>query len=143
MTINKGIDEKLFNEIIEKNFPSPFHELLKFRLSEISPGNVVVEVIPDENFSNFKKILHGGVTATLCDTAMGFAVRSLGVALTTVEMKINYLAPGIINEKLRAVGNVVKHGKTLLVAEAKIYCKDKLIAISSGTYFNLEVIAKK
>ncbi|WP_422444931.1 PaaI family thioesterase [Thermoanaerobacterium sp. DL9XJH110] len=136
--VNRGIDESLFNEIVEKTFPSPYHLLLGFELIEIERGKAVVRMDAGNELLNAMKIVHGGATASLCDTAMGFAARSLGAVPTTVEMKVNYLAPGLPGEKLTAVGKVIKEGKNLIVTEGEIFDKrGKLIVKSSGTYFDL------
>jgi len=135
--INKGIKQELFEEIVNKSFNSPYHKLLKFELAELGRGTAAVEMTVGEDVLNALGIVHGGATAGLCDTAMGIAVRSLGAIPTTVEMKVNYLSPGPAGEKLRATGKVIKEGRTIITAEGEIYCKDKLIAKSLGTYFDL------
>jgi len=140
--INKGINQELFEEIVNKSFNSPYHKLLKFELSELGLGTAEVEMAIEEDVLNGLGIVHGGATASLCDTAMGIAVRSLGAVPTTVEMKVNYLSPGPAGEKLRASGKVIKQGRTIIIAEGEIYCKDKLIAKSIGTYFDLRTACK-
>lgn len=136
--INKGIDQELFDEVVNKSFNSPYHKLLGFELTELSRGVAIVETDVKENLVNALGIAHGGLTASLCDTAMGMAVRTLGAIPTTIEMKVNYLLPGPKGERFRAVGKVIKEGKTLIVAEGEIYCKDKLLVKSLGTYFDLK-----
>lgn len=135
-TINDGIDEKLFRQIVE-DFSSPFHEFMDLKLLEVKKGKVRIEMMGEESFLNGSGIVHGGVTATLCDAAMGYAVRSLGKIPTTVEMKINYLSPALPNKKLNAIGKVIKSGRNFIVVEGEIYCSDKLIIKSLGTYFDL------
>lgn len=136
-TVNKGIEPQLFEEIISKSFNSPYHKLMNFELMELGRGTAVVEMAAGEDVQNALGIVHGGATAGLCDTAMGIAVRSLGAIPTTVEMKLNYLSPGPVGERLRAVGKVIKEGRTIIVAEGEIYCNERLIAKSMGTYFDL------
>ena len=60
---------------------------------------------------------------------------TLGINPVTVEMKLNYLAPGSVDGKLIAKGKVVKAGRTLVISEGEVYHKDKLIAKSLGTYY--------
>ncbi|MDN5332048.1 MAG: hypothetical protein PWP45_1273 [Tepidanaerobacteraceae bacterium] len=84
-------------------------------------------------------ILHGGVSATLCDTAMGFSVKSLGKISTTVEMKVNYLYPINLGERVRACGKVIKVGENICVAEGEIINEINKVAVKSlGTYFILK-----
>ncbi|MDI3481698.1 MAG: hypothetical protein PWQ97_1353 [Tepidanaerobacteraceae bacterium] len=136
-TVNKGIEPQLFEEIISKSFNAPYHKLLNFELMELGRGTAVVEMAAKKDVENALGIVHGGATASLCDTAMGIAVRSLGAIPTTVEMKVNYISPGPMGERLRATGKVIKAGGSILVAEGEIYCNKRLIAKSIGTYFDL------
>lgn len=141
-TINGGIDEKLFRQIVERDFLSPFHKYMDLKLLKVKKGKVRIEMIGKDTFLNSAGIVHGGATATLCDVAMGYAVRSLGKIPTTVEMKINYLSPALPNKKLQAVGNVIKSGSNLVVVEGQVYCDGKLIIKSLGTYFDLNNYGK-
>lgn len=138
--VNKGITQELFDEIISKSFNSPYHKLLRLELAELACGMAVVEMTVEEDVLNALGIAHGGATASLCDTAMGVAVRTLGALPATVEMKVNYLLPGPAGERLRAIGKVIKEGRTIIVTDGEIYVKNKLIAKSMGTYYDLKTI---
>lgn len=82
--------------------------------------------------------VHGGITATLLDTAMGsFVNQSLPehLAAVTTELKINYLKPGV-GQELICIASIVHKGTTFYVCEAKVYNEvNKLIAIGSGTFY--------
>ncbi|MGO4887908.1 PaaI family thioesterase [Anaerobacillus sp. MEB173] len=84
------------------------------------------------------KIVHGGITATLLDTAMGAFINRLlpeDSAAVTSEIKINYLTPGI-GTTLRCLATIAHKGKKLWVAEAKVYSDtNKLVAMASGSFF--------
>jgi uncharacterized protein (TIGR00369 family) len=81
-------------------------------------------------------VTHGGVFATIIDAAAFWAVFSeapQGTAMTTVDLKLNYLAPAV-NGKLIAEGRTVKIGRTLGLGEAKVFNEDgKLLAHGSST----------
>lgn len=141
-TINGGIDEKLFRQIVKEDFLSPFHKYMELKLLKVQKGKVRIEMIGKDTFLNGAGVVHGGATATLCDAAMGYAVRSLDKIPTTVEMKVNYLSPALPNKRLQAVGEVIKAGSNLIVVEGKIYCDSKLIIKSLGTYFDLNNFSK-
>jgi len=137
-TVNKGLEQGFFEEIVNKNFSSPFIELMGYKMLEIGKGEVAIEFNPGKEMLNALGIVHGGSTAALCDTAMGFAVRSLGKIPTTVEMKINYLLPINLNERVIARGRVIKEGENICVAECEIIKDNKIAVKSIGTYFNLK-----
>ena len=65
---------------------------------------------------------HGGAMGALADIAGGYAaltVAASGAEVTTVEYKINFLA-GFNDGELRAVGQVAKAGKRIIVATAEV-----------------------
>jgi len=66
---------------------------------------------------------HAGTTATIADTAAGYAALSLypsGTGVLTTEFKINLLNPAK-GERLVARGRVIKPGRTLTVCSADVY----------------------
>lgn len=84
--------------------------------------------------------VHGGILATLIDSAMGSLVnRSLPpekYAVTT-ELKVNYLRPGR-GERLRAEASFLHRGQTLVVLEGSVYDeRNKRLAHGTGTFIVL------
>jgi len=78
---------------------------------------------------------HAGLTFALGDSAAGYAALSLMSAdqeVLTTEMKINLMRPAA-GDQLRAVGRVLKAGRTLSVVEAKVFAGDALVAALQGT----------
>ncbi len=77
--------------------------------------------------------LHGGVLATLVDTAMGLAVFRGDNAPVTIEMKVTYLEPAkpgvLLVEAL-----VRKRGRRITIVEAEITQDDELVAHAIGTF---------
>ncbi len=130
MTINNELE----NDYLKK-LDCPFNKKLGIKVIESNEGRVIIALESKQDFTNSNGIIHGGVTASLCDTAMGASVMTLGINTITVEMKVNYLSPGGTDGKLIAIGKIVKRGRTFVIAESEVYYKDKLIAKSLGTYF--------
>ncbi|QOR68440.1 PaaI family thioesterase [Cytobacillus suaedae] len=96
-------------------------------------------IIPNTDLiQNSLDIVHGGITATLLDSAMGSLVHyhlPEGQAAVTSEMKINYVAPGKGLE-LRCVANIIHQGSKIVVTEGKVFRDDgKLIAHATGSFF--------
>ena len=85
-------------------------------------------------------VVHGGVTATLADAAVGIAIlqRHGGERpATTVELKVNYLRPAG-KGKLTARAHLLRAGSTLAVGRADITDDDsRLVATALVTYMYL------
>ncbi|MDF2680557.1 MAG: PaaI family thioesterase [Brevibacillus sp.] len=99
-------------------------------------GCKVALKIRPELFNSIEGVVHGGVTSTLADVAMGHgaAPHVDGVQqCVTVESKIQYLYPAK-GELLEAQSTVLKSGKTLIIMEARVTCDGKLVAVATGTY---------
>src|ERR1700730_14130944 len=76
--------------------PPPIGVLMNFRVTEIQEGRAVFGVTPAEYHYNPIGVVHGGVAATLLDSAMGCAVHSTlpaGAGYTTLEIQVNYVRP--------------------------------------------------
>jgi uncharacterized protein (TIGR00369 family) len=78
--------------------------------------------------------VHGGVMASVVDAAAFWAVFPQveeGKGLTTVEVKLNYLAPAQ-KGKLVARGRCIRIGKTLALGEAQVKDENEVL-IAHGT----------
>ena len=74
--------------------PPPISKLLGFSLVEVEPGRAVFESTPGEEHYNPIGVVHGGLAATLLDSAMGCAIQSMlpqGAGYTTL---LGYIGPG-------------------------------------------------
>jgi uncharacterized protein (TIGR00369 family) len=93
--------------------------------------------IRPELYNSIEGVVHGGVTNSLADVAMGHgaAPHVDGVQqCVTVESKMNYLAPAR-GEFLKAESKILKRGGRLIVMEAKVTTDDgTLVAVALGTY---------
>ena len=118
--------------------PPPIAELLGFRPVEAGPGRAVFELVPGEQHYNPIGSVHGGVAATLLDSAMGCAVHSslaAGVRYTTLEVKTNFVRPMTVDTGLvRCEGTVIHLGSRVATAEGKVVdSAGKLIAHGTTT----------
>lgn len=104
-------------------------------------GVYVHRMLITDELKNRYKILHGGMTATFIDTAMGSTVfQEVGedARAVTLDLTVNFLAPGV-DGWLTAETNVIKQGKTIIVMETKVTDeREKLIATASSTFFRLQ-----
>jgi uncharacterized protein (TIGR00369 family) len=119
--------------------PPPIGELLDFRPVEIEPGRVVFRMEPQEFHYNPIGSVHGGVAATLLDSALGCAVQTMlppGVGYTTLELKVNYIRPIAVGQgAVRAEGRIVHVGTKVATAEGRIVRErdGKLVAHATTT----------
>src|SRR5882672_5517018 len=120
--------------------PSPVAKLIGFDLISVKPGEAVVELQATEAHANPMGTLHGGVLCDIADAAMGIAYSANldeGESFTTLELKINFLRP-IWRARLRAVGRVVKQGRTVGLVECDITDeKGNLVARATSTCMTL------
>ena len=114
-----------------------FNEYIGIRVVEQHDDGVTVECPVREEFMNGAGVVHGGVAATVADSAMGIAfVRHLErkYNIATIEMKINYLRP-IVEGTIVARAHVIKTGKRVCVGRVDVSDGDKnAIAVALLTY---------
>lgn len=118
--------------------PPPIAVLMGMWIAEVSEGRVVFAAEPTEYHYNPLGTVHGGVMATLLDSALGCAVQSMlpaGTSYTTLELKVNYLRP--ITTKTGTVyaeGKIIHVGGRIATAEGRLTDADgKLYAHGTTT----------
>lgn len=104
--------------------PPPFAVLLNFDLVEAGQGHATFAVEPAEYHYNPIGLVHGGLAATLLDSAMGCAVHSTlpaGAGYTTLEIKVNFIrAMSGETGRVRCEAKVVHVGARTATAEGRI-----------------------
>lgn len=97
--------------------------LIGARLGRVEPGLVEILLPYRADLTQQHGFFHAGVTSTIADSAGGYAAFTLFPAeasVLTTEYKINLLAPAD-GQVLRAVGRVVKPGRTLTVCDVEVF----------------------
>jgi uncharacterized protein (TIGR00369 family) len=117
--------------------PPPIALLLGFDFVEVEEGRAVFAVTPDEFHYNPIGVVHGGLAATLLDSAMGCAVHSTlpaGTMYTTLEVKVNF-ARAITRDTGRVVceANVIHGGRTVATAEGRVVAEETGKLLAHGT----------
>ena len=138
MTSLSGLD--FMRGIASGETPAPpIARLLGFGLVKVEEGRALFSAEPGEQHYNPIGSVHGGVAATLLDSAMGAAVHSTlpqGSGYATLEVKFN-LVRAITAETGRVVaeGRVIHRGKTVATVEASLRsaADDKLLAHGTST----------
>jgi uncharacterized protein (TIGR00369 family) len=105
---------------------------------DASEGKVVVMMTPQPFHYNPLGTVHGGVLATLLDTAAGCAVHStlpVGSGYTSLDLTTKFLRPVTVDSgELRCEGTVMSRGRTTALAEAKLYdAQSRLVAYASSS----------
>lgn len=104
--------------------PAPMASLMGYTLVEVSEGRAVFACTPAEFHYNPAGQVHGGLAATLLDSAMGCAVYSTvatGSTYTTIELKVNYLRPiTVATGAVRAIGTVLHRGRRTAMADGRL-----------------------
>ncbi len=115
----------------------PFVRLIGMKLSDLKDGEAVVKLKVRDELRQPHGLLHGGVTASLIDTAMAFAVvTKLGKdeKSSTVDLNVHYLRP-VINGEIICKAKIVKNGMRLLIVSAEVFDEsEKLVATALSTY---------
>jgi len=115
---------------------SPYFSLLSMEIKDLQWGVSLLEVELEEKHLQPFGGVHGGVMASVVDAAAfwaAFPQVENGMGLTTVEIKINYLAP-VQKGKLIATGRCIKMGKSIALGEAVVKDEgEKLIAHGTAT----------
>jgi uncharacterized protein (TIGR00369 family) len=137
MQITPEREHQIRQRLLESN---PFPRMMGFEIDSLGEGfaRLGVEVRPD--LLQLQGVMHGGAIASLIDTAVAIAISTesqAGDRFTTVEMKVNYLAP-IREGRIRADARLVRNGRRIIVAECDVYdSEDKLAAKGLLTYIRL------
>lgn len=105
---------------------------------EFADGLAVFELVPAQWQYNPIGTVHGGVLATLADSALGCAVHTkldLGFRYTSLEMKINFTrAVTVASGRLLCEGKVVTIGRRTATSEATITdASGRVVAHASST----------
>jgi len=83
---------------------------------------------------------HGGVSASLIDSAVGLAVCTMidpGSAITTINLQVNFIAPAKPGS-LTARGRVIHKGKRTAVGDCQVADESgKLVSKGTATYLIL------
>jgi uncharacterized protein (TIGR00369 family) len=130
---------ELMRAILRGDLPAPpITAALGFHMSAAEEGSVTFTLMPAEYHYNPIGSVHGGVAATLLDSAMGCSIHTLlpaGVSYTTLEIKVNYTRPLTVESgEVRAVGRVLHLGAKTASAEGQLLdASGKLYAHATTT----------
>lgn len=119
--------------------PPPMARVIGFRCIVAEAGEVAMQLDYDPSLENAIGMLHGGVAASMLDTAMGAAANTLLPAASgavTLDLSITYLRPATpANAPITATGKVLNLGRTVAYVTGEVTdAKGRLIAHAVGNF---------
>lgn len=118
-TAKTGLE--FLRDIIDGKHPAP---PFGGRLAEVGEGRAVFTVTPGDQHYNPIGVVHGGLAATLLDSATACAIHSTlpaGAGYTTLEVKVNFVkALTRDTGPVRAEAKIIHVGKRTGTAEGRI-----------------------
>ena len=100
-----------------------YAQLIGMQIEQAQDGKGRARIQVDRRLMHPQQMVHGGVIFTLADSAMSMALISklpAGTPFSTIEAKINYLAP-VRGGEIVAEATILQQGRTIAVIEASIY----------------------
>jgi len=124
---------------IRAEFPRfPFPAYLGLEIDTLKYGFARFKVSHRNELTQGMDLIHGGVTAALCDSAVAFALATMidgGEKMLTIEMKINYTAPA--DSDLIAEATIIHKGKNTAVGEVDVKKTDGTLATKALVTYHL------
>ena len=125
-------------DIIENKMPA--NRLLGLVIIDIDNGYVKLNVPFKEEFIGdaLQNLWHGGILASIADTAGGIAgattISFPNDKINTIDIRIDYLK-GATNKDIFAIAELIKQGKHIIKADIKLFHEEEdLIAIARASY---------
>jgi uncharacterized protein (TIGR00369 family) len=132
-----GTGAERYQDLWDRMAGSPFHTWAGMRLDRVDEGEVDVSLDAQDHHLNLAGVIHGGMIATLADTAMGLAYRTVlraGASHLTSQLSVTFLAPGRPGT-VTARATVVKTGGRVGYAEADVVDADGALLARATALF--------
>ncbi len=114
------------------------------RVVHLAPGECDIQVERRRELTQQHGFFHGGVLASIADSAAGYAAFTLmpaNASILTVEYKLNILRPAR-GKSMVARGRVIKPGRTLHVVQADVFARtengEEMVVTSLHTLMRLD-----
>jgi len=124
----------------------PFYRHLGITLMRANWGTAEIQLKVTRKLVQSTGAAHGGVTASLIDSAIGLALCTMvdpRVLVTTVGLNVNYIAPAGLGV-LKARGRILHKGNRIAVGDAEVRDEHgRLVSNGSATYMILEKTRKR
>ena len=130
----------------------PFNELLGMKITGYTTSSIELKIKMDDKLigNPLRKILHGGVTASVLDVVGGMLVAAAAIpqmesrtrsefeknmrSLGTIDLRVDYLRPGW-GDEFTATAQVIRSGNKVAVTRMELHNQEGIhIAFGTGTY---------
>jgi uncharacterized protein (TIGR00369 family) len=115
----------------------PFASVLGISVSRIRRGEAILSLEVREEFKQNHGIVHGGVIASLIDTAAAIAVATVlgvGEASTTIDLTVHYLRPLRVG-RVDAKASILREGRSVIVISVEVAQPPSPIVATGMTAF--------
>lgn len=129
---------EILQAVVRGELRAPIQDTLEMDLTKAEEGRVEYQLTPQEFHFNPAGTLHGGVMATIVDSAMSCAIWTTlptGIGWTTMELKMGLVRTVTLESgRLTCVGSLINVGQRSGAAEARVHDgKGRLCAYASTT----------
>ncbi|MGD7043563.1 PaaI family thioesterase [Jeotgalibacillus proteolyticus] len=129
------------NDKINKKHTSFTSALLNMERN-VEEKSCSIKMPVSSTLHNSLGIVHGGMSATLIDTAMGALANQLapeGMGAVTSQLNVHFVQP-ISGEEMTATASILHQGRKTMVLEASIMNPDgKIAAHGTGSFYLIEM----
>ncbi len=131
----------MHKDLCSDRYKSSFEHSLGVKFNEYDAGICEIELEIKEGHLNIGGTTHGGIISSLLDIALSGAVTSTildksATQVVTMQMSVNFLRAGLLGDRLKARGEIIKKGSTIVYVEGSIHNqKNDLIAKANGDWF--------
>ena len=137
MSDKKEITDAQMKQAADVLHNNLFAQMIGMKLIELKPEEATIRIEMRDELRQPHGLLHGGVTATLIDTAMAFAVITClekGEKASTVDLTVHYLRPHM-EGAFSCTAKIVRAGKRLLTVSADVFNeRGTLLATAISSY---------
>ena len=117
-----------------------FGRLIEMEFELFNPGELEYKIKITEVHLATPYAAHGGVVSALMDSVLGISALSRVCTddkiVSTVEMKLNFLAPVRLGDQLTGTAIVLSKGNRIVVTEAEIKNQNGLLVAKGMGTFN-------
>ncbi len=119
----------------------PMARSIGFRCVVAEIGEIAMRLDHDPSLENTLRMLHGGVAATVLDTAMGAAAHTMlpvGSAVVTLDLTLTYIRPiDFRNTPVTATGRVLNVGRRTVYVSGEVVDSQGALTVHAVGNFSI------
>jgi uncharacterized protein (TIGR00369 family) len=119
----------------------PMAQTIDFRCVVAEPGEIAMRLDYEASLENTLRMLHGGVAATMLDTAMGAAAHTMlpvGSAVVTLDLTLTYIRPiDARNTPVTAKGRVLNVGRRTVFVSGEVVDRHGALTVHAVGNFSI------